>query len=278
MLTHHAPLVVTALVMTALTILAAMTTAPAASASGGPGNTGDRVKVGKLPGGYEVGATSGTSSAGATTTGAAPAGPQAAGTATAQPGCGLQLSYCTAAGINAGAVPVGSPGSTAPPPDSPAALALRAWQALYLPLPDIMTAPPRGSDGWVGIAEFFWEAPDQWTTLTASAQAGNEWAQVQAAPAQLTITPGQDLTMVTCNGPGIPYQQTAGPADPRACSYLYQASSLHQPKDVYTITATVTWTGTWNGADGTGGILPPVIRTTTFPLRVAEAQALVNRG
>ena len=39
---------------------------------------------------------------------------------------------------------------------------------------------------------------------------------------------------------------------------------------------TVTWTAAWRGTGGAGGALPPLGRTTTFALGVAEAQALIQ--
>lgn len=201
--------------------------------------------------------------------------------------CGFQLSYCEPAGINVGAAQISTaapqlPAAAAPPPPPPPrpgktisliVLAERAWEALYLPAPQVDTAPPRGSDGWVGIPEYFWLVPGQWAPHTARAQAGAEWAQVTAQPGQMTVTPGAGIGAVACDGPGVPYGQNGTP-----CTYLYARDSLFQLDHAYTVTVTVTWHGTWAGAGGAGGVLPDVVRTTTFALPVAEGQALVDRG
>jgi hypothetical protein len=276
----------------------------ASEAQANAGGGGNGVEVGGLPAGYWVGAQSATTSTQTepqTETQVQPAAPTAplpangndVGTGTGQAqtaanpappqSCGFQLSYCEAAGINVGASQI-STSSPAPPAQAPApvvkvrqippvVLAEGAWQALDLPAPQVHTAPPRGSDGWVGIPEYFWLAPGQWTAHTARAQAGAEWAQVTAQPAQMTVTPGTGLNPVTCDGPGTAYDQPGAP-----CTYLYQQDSLFQPAHAYTVTVTVAWDGTWQGAGGTGGVLPPVTRTTTFALPVAEGQALVDQG
>lgn len=60
------------------------------------------------------------------------------------------------------------------------------------------------------------------------------------------------------------------------CSYIYTRSSAGLPSAAYQVTVTVTWGGTWVGSGATGGSLPALSRTTTFPLRVAEAQAVTG--
>ncbi|TMQ92738.1 hypothetical protein ETD83_26725 [Actinomadura soli] len=58
------------------------------------------------------------------------------------------------------------------------------------------------------------------------------------------------------------------------CSYTFQRSSAHQPGGAYRVRVTVTWSGTWRGSDGSSGVLPPLTRSRSFRLRVAEAQGL----
>ena len=58
-------------------------------------------------------------------------------------------------------VPIG-PGNPGAPPVTPRELLAWARSKLVLPLPAVRTAPPHGSDGLVGLPEWFWVAPGQW--------------------------------------------------------------------------------------------------------------------
>lgn len=104
------------------------------------------------------------------------------------------------------------------------------------------------------------------------------WARVAAVPERMTITPGASLRPFGCDGPGISYQRASATHQAGACTYLYQESSLYQAGHAYAVTVTVIWDGTWLGSGNGGGALPPVVRTTTFSLPVAEGQALVTKG
>jgi hypothetical protein len=165
--------------------------------------------------------------------------------------------------------PAGAPAVT------PAQLAQQAWNELKLPLPQVGTAPPRGSAGLVGLPEWVWVPASQWRPLTKRADAGGVWAQVTATPKQVIVAPGAGLSPVTCAGPGTAY----APGRPASsqhtdCSYTYARSSAGQPGAVYRVTVRVVWGGVWVGSGGAGGTLPDISRSTTFGLRVAEAQSL----
>jgi hypothetical protein len=281
-----------AVAVAAVTALAAIP-AVSASASGG-GSSG--IEVGGTSIGYFVGASSTTSSAGSTGSSATevPGLAQAGSSGDAQlaagapggaapAGCGFPY-VCLGSGIYAGIAPPYIPPASAAPPTNanqpavpPATLAAQAWHDLDLPAPVIETAPPRGTDGLVGLREYFWLAPGQWTPKTTQAQAGKTSVQVSAIPQQLVIQPGPGLPALACDGPGTPYSTaTSSQADP--CSYTYQESSLFQPAHGYQVTAAVTWGGTWTGSGGTGGTLPPVTRTAVFALPVEEGRWRGHQG
>lgn len=156
---------------------------------------------------------------------------------------------------------------------TPEELARRAYKMLPIRSPKVLTAPPRGQYGLVGLAHWFYLAKGEWMVKSKRIQVGAVWAEATAAPRAMIIHPG-DGSAVTCEGPGTTYDP-AQPADQQqsSCSYRY----LH-PKDAYRVSVTVIWNGTWRGSGGTGGTLPPITRTVTFPVRVAEAQALVTKG
>jgi hypothetical protein len=44
------------------------------------------------------------------------------------------------------------------------------------------------------------------------------------------------------------------------------------------VTVTTTWSVSWVGSGGAAGTLPVISRSRTFPLRVAERQAVVTGG
>jgi hypothetical protein len=146
---------------------------------------------------------------------------------------------------------------------------------LRLPVPDAHTAPPRGTDGLIGLPEWVWVPSDEWRPLTQTASAGAAWAQVTATPKQLTVKPGARMRAVNCQGPGTAYDPSRSASAQRTnCSYSYRHSSKYQPGAVYRVTVTVVWGGVWVGSGGAGGVLPDISRSTTFSLRVAEGQGL----
>jgi hypothetical protein len=170
--------------------------------------------------------------------------------------------------------PPGAPGGGAPAV-TPGQLAITTLRTLPIPEPDVRTAPPRGSDGLVGLPEWFWVT--NWNSHTDTAVAGSVWATVTARPTSTSISPGSGQSPVTCPGPGTAYNPNiTAAAQHSTCSHQYVRSSAGLPGSAYTVTVTVTWGGTWTGSGGTGGTLPPLTRSTTFARRVAEAQALTG--
>jgi hypothetical protein len=164
------------------------------------------------------------------------------------------------------------PSPTAP---TPAQLAQEAWRRLPIPAPEVATAPPRGSDGLVGLAQWFWVS--NWEGRRDRVQVGGVWAEVTARPTRLTINPGAGQAPVVCSGPGTPYDpRRSVDGQPSDCSFTYVRSSAGLPNSAYQVAVTVTWGGTWEGSGGTGGTLPVLSRSTSFPLRVAEGQAVAG--
>lgn len=156
---------------------------------------------------------------------------------------------------------------------SPADLAIMKWARLPIPVPRVRTAPPRQNAALVGLPEWFWVT--NWRSLSGRASAGEVWAEVNAVPQRLTIEPGDQRHVVRCPGPGTAYDPAKSAVSQRTnCSYTYARSSATLPGGTYRVRVTVTWGGTWRGSDGSGGALPPLTRSTSFRLRVAEAQGL----
>jgi hypothetical protein len=175
--------------------------------------------------------------------------------------------------------PITIPGDNSGTPDAPqvtpAQLAVHTWRQLPIPAPDVATAPPRGSNGLVGLPEWFWVT--NWSTRTDRARAGGVWAEISARPTRLTINPGAGQRPVSCDGPGAAYdRKRSADAQRTDCSYTFVRSSAGLPSSAYRVTVTVTWGGSWQGSGGEGGSLPALARSTTFPLRVAEGQAVTG--
>lgn len=156
---------------------------------------------------------------------------------------------------------------------SPAQLALTKWARMPIPIPAVRTAPPRRKGGLVGLPQWFWVT--NWRPLSGRVAARDVWVEVTARPQSMTIDAGPGKPVVRCAGPGTPYDKSRPAASQRTdCSYTFTRSSLHEPGQAYRVRVSVLWGGTWRGSDGSGGALPPLSRSTTFRLRVAEAQAL----
>ncbi|MEU6720748.1 hypothetical protein ABZ897_55630 [Nonomuraea sp. NPDC046802] len=152
-------------------------------------------------------------------------------------------------------------------------LAQRAYKRIRISPPQVLTAPPRGRDGLVGLPHWFYLAEGQWVAKSKHLRTGAVWAEATAKPQRMTINTGEGHTF-TCDGPGTAYAPDL-PATRQSstCSYRFQ-----QPANARRVTVSVTWGGTWRGSGGAGGTLPPITRSVTFPVRVVEAQALVTEG
>jgi hypothetical protein len=159
------------------------------------------------------------------------------------------------------------------PAASPELLARRAYKRIPIAAPKVLTAPPRGRDGLVGLPHWFFLAEGQWVAKSKRLRIGSVWGEATARPQRMTIEAGDGRSLV-CHGPGTAYDP-ARPAEYQrsTCSYRFQ-----QPADARLVTVSVTWGGTWRGSGGAGGALPPITRSVTFPVRVVEAQALVTKG
>lgn len=166
----------------------------------------------------------------------------------------------------------GSPGV------SPEDLMEEARRLLTPPEPRIVTAPPRGKNGYVGLRQFFWAKPSQWHAISKKVTAGPVWAEVTATPSKLSIQPGPGQKVLTCPGSGTPYDHAKSPDDQNLeCTYVFTQSSAGLPGSQYQVKVSVVWTARWTGSGGAGGPLAPITTSTTFPLRIGEAPALVGR-
>jgi hypothetical protein len=103
-------------------------------------------------------------------------------------------------------------------------------------------------------------------------------ATVFATPVEVTWDPGDGSDPVTCTGPGRGSAPEPGGEDATcAVVYAHRSTAGSAGADgTWPLTATVTWAVRWEATTGTGGVLEPVTRTTTVPVRVVEAQAVLR--
>jgi hypothetical protein len=168
------------------------------------------------------------------------------------------------------------PNGTGAPPVTPHQL-VDALGGLDVPYLRPATAPPRGTDGLVGLPEWFWVPASEWHTRSVTVVAGPVWATVTAAPLSLTVQPGAGLSPVACPGPGSAYNSHKPAAQHTDCSYTYLQPSAGLPGNAYRASVSVTWRVTWTGSGGAGGVLDPGLSVpVSFSIGVAQAEALVT--
>jgi hypothetical protein len=202
-------------------------------------------------------------------------------TGTGPPAPGYQWDIMTCPGANPGSIGgtlVQVSKTTGAPAVSPFDLMKIAIGELTVPTLAAMTAPPRGKNGLVGLPEWFWVPRGQWHPVSVTVSAGPVWATASAAPTTLNFVPGGGQGSSSCRGPGSAFS----PARPLAqqhttCSYTYTLPSDGQPANAYQAGLFVTWTVSWTGSGGAGGLITnSYVTGNAFPLRVAQAEALVT--
>lgn len=184
---------------------------------------------------------------------------------------------CTGEGVRDGfyRLPVFIPDNQArgggSPSLSPAEVARLAYNQLRLPSPEIRTNP--GERHLVNLPSWLWLDRSSWTPVSATASVPGVSVTATATPESLTWRMG-DGASVSCEGPGTPYRAGVDPKAPSPdCGHTYRRSSLGEPDDRFTVSATVTWTIRWSGA-GRSGTFPGLTTTQKTSFVVAESQAV----
>lgn len=202
-------------------------------------------------------------------------------TGTGPPAPGYQWDIMTCPGANPGSIGgqlVQVSRRTGTPAISPFDLMKIAIGELSVPTLAAATAPPRGKDGLVGLPEWFWVPRGQWHPVSVTVSAGPVWATANAAPTALNFVPGGGQGSVSCRGPGIAFDRALPAAEQRtSCSYTYSQPSDGQPGNAYQAGLFVTWTVSWTGSAGAGGLITNSYTTgNAFAVRVAQAEAVVT--
>jgi hypothetical protein len=168
--------------------------------------------------------------------------------------------------------------ATGAPQITPQQLLAQALGELKVPYLGPATAPPRGSDGLVGLPEWFWVPAGEWHARSVTVTAGPVWATATAAPVGLSFDPGAGLNAMVCKGPGTTYNRHRPAAQQHtSCSYTYQRPSAGLPGNAYQASVTVTWRISWTGSGGAGGLLDGALAVPVgFTVPVAQGEALVS--
>jgi hypothetical protein len=167
-------------------------------------------------------------------------------------------------------IPLRSPLAT-----QPVDLAEEARRQLDLPAPEIHMSPPAGTDSVVGVPVYLWVPPEEWQADGATAEIPGVIVAVRAVPDRTVWNMGNGDEVV-CLGPGNPWDPSVPEeAQPSQCRYTYRSTSVGQPDERFTVTATVYWKASWTvvGAPG-GGDLGEVARSSSVPVRVAQIQTV----
>jgi hypothetical protein len=202
-------------------------------------------------------------------------------TGTGPPNPGYQWDIMTCPGANPGSIGgtlVQVSKATGTPAVSPFDLMKIAIGELSVPTLAAATAPPRGKNGLVGLPEWFWVPRGQWHPVSVTVSAGPVWATASATPTALNFVPGGGQGSANCRGPGSAFNPARSAGQQHTpCSYTYTLPSDGQPANAYQAGLFVTWTVSWTGSGGTGGLITNSYTTgNAFPLRVAQAEALVT--
>jgi hypothetical protein len=173
-------------------------------------------------------------------------------------------------------------GGAAPPTvqwPSPAELASEAYRSLALanPVPDYNPRhrQDRPDGTVVGVDSWLWVDQLSTGSKSATATAAPNSATVTASAVSVSFDPGDGTPLVSCPGGGTRYVP-GGAGETSSCVHRYVNSSAAAPGGVFRLTATVTWSASWQGSGGTGGALPDRTVSGAVDVQVDELQAVNN--
>lgn len=164
---------------------------------------------------------------------------------------------------------------------TPEIMAQYAYKALPLPGLDVSMSP-RGLQT-VNMPTWLWTKSTGFrpVAVTATLPHTGLSATTTAKPSSLHVDPGTvDARAFPASGEcpigsdgriGTPY--TPGAQGDPACGVLYERITSGEP---FALRATVTWTVTWRGSDGSQGTLTPGASEETNPVSVRELQSVVR--
>lgn len=161
------------------------------------------------------------------------------------------------------------------PAIDPEVLARQAVDKMKLAGPDV--ASPRAAGKYtVGVPVWMWvnQSATTYGPNSASATAGGVTVTAAAKVSKIVWQMGDGAT-VTCTGPGTAYQASDGMAKSPTCGHVYTTTSAHEPGGTFALSATSTWTITWQvtgGGGGTGQLTET--RQSQVPVAIGELQVV----
>ncbi|MFD4483343.1 ATP/GTP-binding protein [Streptomyces sp. NPDC058471] len=169
-------------------------------------------------------------------------------------------------------------GAPAAPAIDPETVARKAVDSMTLKGPKIES--PRAAGTYtVGVPMWMHVArgPSVFGPQSATATAGGVTVTAKAKVSTIRWDmkdPG-DPAPIVCHGPGTKYKASYGMAMSPDCGHRYQKTSASAPGERFAVTATSSWTITWEvvGAGPDSGSWTET-RTSTIPIRVGEMQVL----
>jgi hypothetical protein len=177
-----------------------------------------------------------------------------------------------------------------PPPDLPGVpdarmLAELAYAQVDIP-PLKVELNPKAQGQKVNLDTWVWlpAADLNPVSVTASLDGfASLSSTVTATPSRLTLDPGTADAIVHAGNDGCEIGPDGAIGEPwdagkegrqPSCGVTYLRATT--ARSSYTLSATLTWTITWEGSDGSGGPLPDGEFTTTQDLTVQEIQTIVR--
>ena len=139
---------------------------------------------------------------------------------------------------------------------------------------------PAVGPGLVGLPIWLWVPADEnpgdkvstWGPLTATESERGVTVNLTAVVGQIVWDMG-DGTSITCTNPGTPYVKQGG-ASP-TCGYDSGYRVANAKGEKYTVTATTTWTVTWQAGDE-GDTIDGVTRENVAEIRIDELQVVAK--
>lgn len=152
--------------------------------------------------------------------------------------------------------------------------------SMPLTYPAPATAPSIDGEQLVGIDTWLWIDPAGWRPVVVDAELAGYEVVVTATPTAVEWDLGERNNdtdgdgIVTCEGPGTPWNPDLGDSQRTDCSYNYQW--VPEPPDTtYPASATIAWDISYTATGQAGGSLGDNETTTSFDLTVTERQAVV---
>lgn len=162
----------------------------------------------------------------------------------------------------------------------PPELTYTETRTLELPRVHARIAPDPSGELVVGIPVHLWLDDPQWEIHDKGMLIDGTQVIIRAVPIAIEWDMG-DGTIVTCAGPGVPFDPTRPAADQRdGCTYVYRVTSRDGARDGrFRVVARSVWRLSWWWSTAPLPTeLGDVVLEQPFSVRVVEAQSILTPG